>query len=194
MIYGVGIGPGDPELLTLKALKVLKNVDRVIVPGELAGEVIRDFIDFEVVEFPMGRSEGVARNLAKELVKFDGDVAFACLGDPTFYSTFQHVYEEIVRLDPKAEVSIIPGVPSFTAVLSKLKLFIDFPVLITTPKKDRYGGMLVLKASRPREVCDWLRSLGFGRIRLARRFFMKGEKIVDCDADYDYFTVAVGLK
>jgi len=194
VIYGVGIGPGDPELLTLKALRILRDVDRVVVPGELAGKVLEGLVDFEVVEFPMGRSEEVARNLAKEFVEFDGDVAFACLGDPTIYSTFQHVYEEMVRLDPKVEVSIVPGVPSFTAMLSKLKLFIDFPVLITTPKKDRYEGVLVLKASRPKEVCDWLRSLGFERIRLARRVFMEDEEIIDCDAGYDYFTVAVGLR
>ena len=194
MIYGVGIGPGDPELLTLKALKVLKRADRVFVPGGVAKEVLRDVVDAEVVEFPMGNSKEVVRDLAKRLLKFEGEVAFACLGDPAFYSTFQHVYEEMVKIDPKVEVEMIPGIPSFTAVLSKLKIFVDFPVLVTTPKRERYEGVLVLKASRPKEVCEWLRSLGFGRVKLARRIYMRDEEIVDCNAGYDYFTVAVGLR
>ncbi len=194
MIYGVGIGPGDPELLTLKALKVLRSAERVIVPGELAGRVLDGIVDYDVVEFPMGRSEEVARRVARELVEFKGDIAFACLGDPTFYSTFQHVYEEMVRIDRDVEVEIVPGVPSFTAVLSRTKTFVDFPVLITTPGRDRYEGIIVLKASRPKEVCDWLRRLGFDRITLGRRVYMRDEAFVDCDADYDYFTVAVGLR
>ena len=53
MLIGVGLGPGDPELLTLKAVDILKKSDKVYVPGQLAKDLVAPYADAEILEFPM---------------------------------------------------------------------------------------------------------------------------------------------
>ncbi len=66
MLIGVGLGPGDPELLTLKAVDVLKNSDKVYVPGRLAKDLVAPYADAEILEFPMIRDIEVLNSLWKE--------------------------------------------------------------------------------------------------------------------------------
>ena len=66
MLIGVGLGPGDPELLTLKAVEVLKNSDKVYVPGRLAKDLVAPYVDAEILEFPMIRDIEVLNTLWKE--------------------------------------------------------------------------------------------------------------------------------
>ncbi len=198
MLFGVGLGPGDPKLITLKAIEVLKRVDEVIVPGRLAESLVRDIVKPRVVEFPMGRSREVTIKLARELAErcVDEDVAFACLGDPMFYSTFQHLAEEVLKMNPEIEIEIIPGVPSFTAVFSKIKRFVDVSMLVTTLKEE-IGCVVVLKATKPKEICERLRGMGMNEIYLAERMFMDGERVEKLDdppEKADYFTVIVGMR
>ncbi len=198
MLFGVGLGPGDPKLITLKAIEVLKAVDEVIVPGRLAESLVKDVVKPRIVEFPMGRSREVTIKLARELAErcVDEDVAFACLGDPMFYSTFQHLAEEVLKMNPKIEIEIVPGVPSFTAVFSKIKRFVDVSMLVTTLKEE-IGCVVVLKATKPKEICERLRSMGMNEIYLAERMFMDGErvkKLDDLPNRADYFTIIVGMR
>jgi precorrin-2 methylase len=53
MLIGLGLGPGDPELLTLKAIKKLEESDKVFVPGKLALELVSPYTDAEILDFPM---------------------------------------------------------------------------------------------------------------------------------------------
>ncbi len=124
-LYGVGIGPGDPELITLKGKRVLEEVDVIAVPKAGAGkesialDVVSRVVDLkgkEVLEllFPMKR-EGLeayweeARRKVLERLSEGRDVAFITLGDPLFHSTFIHLIE---GLEPGGRISIdvVPGV------------------------------------------------------------------------------------
>ncbi|RLF12366.1 MAG: precorrin-2 methylase [Thermoprotei archaeon] len=199
MLFGVGLGPGDPKLITLKAIEVLKAVDEVIVPGRLAESLVRYITKPRVVSFPMGKNRGSIVELAKELVDRCAreNVAFACLGDPMFYSTFHHLVEEMININPCVEIEVVPGISSFTAVFSRIKVFVDKPLLITTLKDDDIGYVVVSKATRPREICERLKKMEMKKFYIAERMFMDGERVEKIDRPQekaDYFTIIVGTR
>ncbi|MBI4715836.1 MAG: precorrin-2 C(20)-methyltransferase [Nitrospirae bacterium] len=131
-LYGVGVGPGDPELLTLKALRVLRSVPVICYPacrpdaGSYALRIVQDRLqegqELKGLHFPMARGsdrllpfwrrsvEGVHEELAK-----GRDVAFITEGDPFFYSTFVYLLEGMTSLHPEVPVEVIPGVSSVMA-------------------------------------------------------------------------------
>lgn len=134
-LYGVGVGPGDPELLTLKAIKIIQDADIIAVPKTEGKtilalsivEAILDLSDKEILELymPMTRDDGILkenhRKAAEELIfrlERGKTIAFLTLGDPSIYSTYSYLH----RLVQEAgfEVQLVPGVPSFCAVAAKL--------------------------------------------------------------------------
>jgi len=131
--YGVGIGPGDPELITLKAVKTLRSVSVVIAPfsrrESVALNIAQPYILGEVLKlgFPMERDEKLlnmawdanAKDIAM-LLDEGKDVAFITLGDPMIYSTYIYVLHRLQGY----EIETIPGITSFTAAASKL----GFPI------------------------------------------------------------------
>ncbi|MBI5892677.1 MAG: precorrin-2 C(20)-methyltransferase [Deltaproteobacteria bacterium] len=134
ILYGVGIGPGDPELLTLKAVKILKQVDVIAVPkskteGEsLALDIVKQAVDLsdkEILEltFPMKKEHDELIESWKEAkkqilkpLKKGRDVAFITIGDPLFYSTFIYLLEQFTIQNSQFKIKIIPGVSSINAV------------------------------------------------------------------------------
>lgn len=141
VFIGIGVGPGDPELLTLKAAKALKTVDVICVPKShakkpsMALSMVKGILDerkkpAEILElvFPMTKDELNNRKLWVESAAIvaakakKGDVAFITLGDPMLYSTFLYLYECIKETYPEVELEIIPGVTSVTAVAASSKL------------------------------------------------------------------------
>jgi precorrin-2/cobalt-factor-2 C20-methyltransferase len=131
--YGVGVGPGDPELLTMKARRILQAVPVVAVPKgcgkrSYAYSVVRAFLDEtrqEVLEltFSMSKEEEVQRPYWQTAVEEIGnrlaqgnDVAFLTEGDPFFYSTFIPLYRLMHQLHPEVPIEVVPGVTSVTAV------------------------------------------------------------------------------
>ena len=138
---GIGVGPGDPELITLKAIKALKTVDVICVPKSRARKpsmalgMVRKIIDerqkpAEILElvFPMTKDEFNNRKLWVENAAIvaakakKGDVAFITLGDPMLYSTFLYLYECVKETYPEIELEIIPGVTSVSAAAASSKL------------------------------------------------------------------------
>ena len=130
--YGVGVGPGDPELLTLKAARVLRQVPVIFAPRSeksresYALEIIQDLLDPETQEvlrvaFPTDDVEVAAHAWRTAAGTIAGrlqqgqDVAFVTEGDPMLYSTFSYVLESIVSGYPQIAVEIIPGVSSVMA-------------------------------------------------------------------------------
>ncbi len=131
-LYGVGVGPGDPELLTVKAQRVLQSVPVIWVPQagisaeSYAYSIVKGIIDEERQEvvrakFPTNDEEaaldvwrGAARDLAVHL-EAGRDVAFITEGDPMLYSTFAYVLETIQEEYPHLPVEVIPGVSSVMA-------------------------------------------------------------------------------
>ena len=126
------MGPGDPELLTLKALRIVQEVPVVCVPqsdtqnDSYALTIVRQFLDpqrQEILRLPFpiddpGGAAAVWRNAAETLAEllYQGrDVAFITEGDPMLYSTFSYVLEGIRSAHPEIQVEIVPGVSSVMA-------------------------------------------------------------------------------
>ncbi|NOZ58264.1 MAG: precorrin-2 C(20)-methyltransferase [Euryarchaeota archaeon] len=134
-LYGVGVGPGDPELLTLKARRVLESVDVLCAPDSgragKALEIVRRAVkrEFRLLRprFPMTRRREVLERAWREAseaiyaeLERGEDVAFVTLGDPTFYSTFAYVMQRLRAAHPEVEVEIVPGVTSLSACAASL--------------------------------------------------------------------------
>jgi len=126
-LYGLGIGPGDPELVTLKALRLLRAAPVVAYPAPDCGDsfarrIVAEWLDQgqrEIrVRFPMrpGKPpaaiyDAAARELGAVLDAGD-DVACLCQGDPLFYGSFAGI---LTRLAAHYPVTVVPGVSSLTA-------------------------------------------------------------------------------
>ena len=135
-LYGVGIGPGDPELITLKAVRIIGRCPAIVVPksgdGErmalnIARQALPSLEGKQIIELDMPMTRDVAHlrlshiRAADEIICFlknNVDVAFLTLGDPSVYSTYIYVHRIVKEKGYKAE--IIPGVPSFCAVSARL--------------------------------------------------------------------------
>lgn len=136
MFYGIGVGPGDPELLTVKAINAIRDVDVIIAPktekkdGSVALSIARQYLkeDVEIVYqvFPMvvrfqEESTDVweaNKNEIVALVASGKKVAFLTLGDPMFYSTYIYIYRFLS--EEGIDIETIPGIPAFCAIGSKL--------------------------------------------------------------------------
>ena len=135
-LYGVGVGPGDPELLTIKAVRIIKEADILAVPGEqkegsvayrIAKQAINEIDKKEIISIPMPMTkdekhlEDSHKKGAEEIIHYleqGKTVAFLTLGDPTIYSTYIYLHKRIK--ESGYETEIISGIPSFCAVAAKL--------------------------------------------------------------------------
>ncbi len=134
ILYGVGLGPGAADLMTLRALECLRKVDCIILPrkdekspsiawniaektvGPVSGQE-RLFLDF-----PMSRDPKVITHACDVAIKeikdriFAGkSVAFISIGDPFIYSSFIYLYEHAQKSWPEIKIEVIPGVSSISA-------------------------------------------------------------------------------
>lgn len=132
-LYGVGVGPGDPELVTLKAIRIIREADYVFVPRSriddqgMAEKIVAEHLDGKnviYVHFPMGpdNSELYKRTAEKIYTTLDDNEtgAFITIGDPTVYSTFTYVMFEVQKLG--MNFMIVPGIASFSAAAAALRL------------------------------------------------------------------------
>lgn len=144
-LVGVGVGPGDPELLTLAAVRELRAAGRVFVPVLASDElgraeaVVRAHLDDDAVierlvfalsdpvNGPQTRrrrhwdtaAERVAEYLtAENLTNVGGSVAFATIGDPSVYSTFGYLAATVRDLVPNVTIATIPGITAMQAAAS----------------------------------------------------------------------------
>lgn len=132
-LYGVGVGPGDPELLTLKARRIISQADVIAAPDKGSGEQTALKIvsgltegkemllcDAPMVRDPARLEAAYASNSERVIERLDQgkDVAFLTLGDPSIYSTYLYTHRRVLARGYEAE--IIPGVPSFCAVAAAL--------------------------------------------------------------------------
>lgn len=168
-LYGVGVGPGDPELLTLKALRYIKESHVIAVPGENP----RDTVAYRIVEgaypklgekeiigldMPMvkdetelDRAHDAAAETIEKLMDEGKNVAFLTLGDVCVYSTYLYVHKRVLADGYEAE--IISGIPSFCATAARLNMSLverDEPlhVIPATYKADTMEDILKLPGTK----------------------------------------------
>nr|WP_319516694.1 precorrin-2 C(20)-methyltransferase [uncultured Cohaesibacter sp.] len=133
-LYGVGVGPGDPDLITLKAARLISNAATIAYPAPEGGESFaRDIAKAHIAEgtkeisiaVPMRPERKAAQDAydvgaveVRAQLEAGNDVVFLCEGDPFFYGTFMYLYD---RLAGDFATDIIPGVTSIVACACRLK-------------------------------------------------------------------------
>lgn len=136
ILYGIGVGPGDPELMTLKAVRLIRESDVCAVPGErveqttayrIAVSAVPELKDRELLPvcMPMVMDRKLQQRYHEEGAKKIGscllkgkNVAFLTLGDPGIYSTFSYI-QHLVEADG-FETALVSGIPSFCAAAARL--------------------------------------------------------------------------
>ena len=139
-LYGIGVCPGDPELLTVKAVKAIESADVIISPTKKMGkpsialQIAKPYIKPEtklvVMDFPMLSLSAERETLEKQwsenadqiqsMLNWGKTAVFLTLGDPMVYSTYSYVMEFL--LDRGMEVETISGIPSFCSLAAHLNL------------------------------------------------------------------------
>ncbi len=133
-LFAVGLGPGDPKLITMKGVEAIRAAQVVFVPRSKGGEkslalrIAEPWLDRErqrVVELslPMTRNsdqlraawQAAAETIAAELAGADTVGVYLLLGDPLLYGTFTYIWQILAEGHPGIGIEIVPGVTSFAA-------------------------------------------------------------------------------
>ncbi len=136
ILYGAGVGPGDPELMTLKAVRLIRENEIIALPGPAAKETVAYQIAVQAVpelaektlvpvEMPMthdqaemNRNHEKAADLLEHYLREGRNVVFLTLGDPTIYSTYLYVQKRIAARG--YETRLISGITSFCAAAARI--------------------------------------------------------------------------
>lgn len=203
-MIGISLGPGDPDLLTIKAAATLKKCDKVYVPGEMAAVLARPYCDPEILQFPMIEDEEELERIWTKNANVVADAAasglasFACIGDVNTFSTFSHLERVIRGIRPEIEIETIPGVGVVPCAASRFSMALDgsFEVSDGSPVQS----IVRLKATRPRKLAQDLSAQGFDRFILGRMLCTPQETIIRENAPEnlpersDYFSVLMARK
>jgi precorrin-2/cobalt-factor-2 C20-methyltransferase len=142
-LIGIGVGPGDPDLLTVKAVKAIQNADIIMCPASkedrpsIAFSVVSSLIDKsknqEIVKliFPMTKDKDVLEATWKKNAKIMAEkvlsgknIVYLTVGDPYLYSTWIYMYKDLKENYPDMEISVIPGIVSMFTFASKVGISI----------------------------------------------------------------------
>ena len=199
-MIGISLGPGDPELLTLKAAAALKNCTKVFVPGEMAAELARAHCRPEILQFPMIEDKEELERIWKEnadtvaRAAAAGCAGFACIGDVNTFSTFSHLERMIRQNHPQIEIETIPGVGIVPALASRFAAPLEgsFEVSDGSPVET----VIRIKATRPRKLAEELRRRGFDEFVLGTMLCTAEERIIkdEMPERSDYFSVLLARR
>jgi len=137
-LFGIGVGPGDPEMITVKAMNILKKIDVIFTASSnknnfsIAYDIAKDYIPENTkaidIPFPMTRDKNIRQKACMENLKLiekeinkGKNAAFLTIGDPLIYSTFGYLLDLIKSDFPDIPVEIIPGITSFQMAASRVK-------------------------------------------------------------------------
>ena len=219
ILYGVGVGPGDPRMLTLQAVEILQSADVIAVPdtnGEnTALRIVKDYIEDKELLFcpmPMSRDREVLDKahgtscdmLERELSK-GRNVAFITLGDPTIYSTYMYINR--IMYERGFATKIIPGITSFCASAGALNMSLcdgDEALLIIPASYKITDELLALKGTKVfmksgrsmASIKNKLREMKlYDRARMVECCSMENEKVYgsldDVSDDSSYFSTII---
>lgn len=173
--YGIGVGPGDPELITVKALKIIKSCPIIAAPRTVNGDMVAlDIVwrtgvlagtaeiaeesdkkilamDFTMDKDPAKRKENYRKNAEAAARYLDNsqDVAMVTLGDVSLYSTVHYIADELISRG--YEIIMVPGVPSFSAAAASLAIPLaemDAPVHIIPSVRNNSDDYLDLPGTK----------------------------------------------
>lgn len=136
-LYGISVGPGDPELITLKGLRLLKQVPVIAFPAGVNGRlgiaerIVADWVRSDQVQLPLAfpyvqdqitltQAWAIAAEQVWHYLQLGQDVAFVCEGDVSFYSTFTYLAQMLQQRHPESTVQMVPGVCSPMAAAATL--------------------------------------------------------------------------
>ncbi|NOX21184.1 MAG: precorrin-2 C(20)-methyltransferase [Nitrospirae bacterium] len=206
IVYSVGLGPGDPELITVKAKRILEDVDVIVVPQSdqtgrsVAREIVLKYINEEKIMmyyFPMNndREELKRRyydlaNKIKAMLESGKKVCYVTMGDPTIYSTSNYLTDRLLSIG--VQVRHIPGISSINAASTMLSIPLcikgenfgvyEMPsdVQRTIELIERHPTTVFMKVNKRLPVLiDAVRKVKPASAYLARRIGLDGQCIYD---------------
>jgi precorrin-2/cobalt-factor-2 C20-methyltransferase len=135
----IGCGPGDPDLVTVRAATLLKNADVIFAPTAREGKpsialsIVQKYLNAAVetvsLIFPMVKDKEYTRQYWREnadqivaAAKMGKKVVYITVGDPSLYSTWIYIQREITSRYPEIDLIIIPGIPSVFAFAAQAKI------------------------------------------------------------------------
>lgn len=218
--YGVGVGPGDPELMTQKAVRLIRENDVIAVAGRdakeavayrIAAAVVPEIADKDLVPvyMPMVRDRELIEEehrkgaaLLESYLDQGRNVVYITLGDPSIYCTFSYL-QEILMADGY-QVELVPGITSFCAAAAALRTPLakwDEPLHIvpavhkTEDRLDQSGNYVLMKsASHMPEIKQLLRESG-RKVSAVENCSMENEKIYrsadEIPDDAGYFSLII---
>ena len=188
-LYGIGVGPGDKELLTVKAVRAIENSDVVVAPSAMEGgesialetakEYIKEGTEVVIKHFPMGKKNRIekakeAYDFIEEKLKEGKNVSFLTIGDPYVYSTYIHMLKHMEERG--FHVETVPGITSCCAAASLVDRTLvvgDNPLMILPAtrvkdiKDEKY--VVIMKVYKHEEtVVDFLEEKGFDYVYVSR--------------------------
>jgi len=201
MLVGLGLGPGNPELLTLRAVRLLKEADAVFVPGRIARDLVLPYREPVMLDFPMTDNEAKIAACMKENAEKIAPVAesglavFGILGDPNFFSTFSRLCATIAETHPEIEFRTEPGISSITAFAAAAGVPVNqgFAVSDGTVSET----MILMKVRHPRAMAENLKTHGYSTFVLVERMFFDDMKVYRNDylpEKSDYMSVMYAAK
>lgn len=217
-VYGVGVGPGDSELLTLKAVKVIEKCDVIVAPSSMkdgksialgiAGQFVKKGSEIIVKHFPMGGAEQEGKiyeafQIIENKIREGKNVAFLTIGDPLIYSTYIYLLKYIEKKGYETET--IPGITSFCACagVAKEPLVIgDEPLLIIPGDrldaiKDEKNVVIMKVYKREEEILNCLEEKGFEYV-CVKKAGREGQKVIhnreEIVKEKEYMSVIIAHK
>ena len=212
-LYGVGLGPGDADLVTVRGREVLETADVVYTPGRLSRSVATTYVDEDRIgdlDFPMTRDENELRRAWKAAAAEiaprarDGTAAFVTLGDPNVYSTFGHLRRTLDAFHPDVTVETVPGVSAVSAFTTALGVEVAAGASLTLHEAARGAAptgpdrMVLFKVTDVPATHERLVDAGYDVVYGRRLYMEQGETVVTDDpqelTERDYYTLAYAEK